>query len=717
MEDIKLLPVPQVIESTGEPLNLPPEVIISGRMDSRLHQTAAKELKGRLIDKGVESTIKFLTAADAPSDMRNWSRIPEGYFLESTEKGVFIYSDDETGHFYGAITLKQIFNQFGRKLPKLRIGDSPRFQHRGAMLCFPQGHMAYKPAYLKHLISQLALWKINELYLYFETYFDFPSLPGLGGAGAMTPEDVRELEAFCDGYNITLIPQLNLLGHCGELLSTQKYHSLLEYEAGKNPRVERSGNLCASSPEVGKLSETLLLDIINCFKSDIIHVGGDEVGNLGECPSCKGKSDEPDKIKLYLDYFRRLQQIAADKGRKIGLWGDMLLKHFTEECKNEYEDDLKALAKSTVIYDWHYRGGSPESVKFFVDSGFETVACSFAAVPYTASLWPAQSVNQRRLFADAADAGAAGGMTTNWQNCKGLHLEHVNYLLASGGTALWSGASQNKITPGLSDDTFEKIYSFQRYGLASDVLTRFWHTLGELTGPVLSALEPLHGVNVRQCIYHTDNVFVCWIHYNQILNEKNLKQYRKGLDEAWNLWEQVKTQVTDDWNDPYFPLQVGPLLTHEHLFQRFTMTEEVYNLYDKAAAVQYEEPEKFALYLNRAADRLLEHLEDFPDIEQYVEDARELLGLHRASIVCLEETKNNIVRIADFFRYLTRSEQILPVFIDISDMLVERRKGKYWAGRAHEWADLPAEFRSYAVENGPFYGAAPRKEQEEVMKH
>lgn len=661
------------------------------------------EMPARSVAK---ADVVFLGAEDAPEALGEWAMEPEGYGLVIDRRGARIYAAQPAGHFYGEMTLKQLMRQFGNELPCLEIGDAPRVGHRGAALSFPQGHTEYRRAYMRHLVPKLALWKINALYLYLETYFDFPSLPHFAGPGAMAVADARELDSLCNAYNITLIPMLNTLAHCGEILGTQRYHDLIEHAPYVHPATATNYDLCASNPKTHALVDALLGDIMDYFSSGIIHVGGDEVVHMGECELCAATGRS--KLEIYLDYFGRIRDVCAARGRKIGIWGDMLLHHLTEAEESARKEAFGRL-DGVVIYDWHYMGGSPESLKLFVDAGMETIACSSTKLGQSTGMWMGQSSCQRMLFGDAIAAGAQGCMTTAWLNYLGVHEEQWNYLHATGGTAAWSGPNGDDLAPGLSRERMERAYLLQRYDMKDDTLTRFWHVLGDAKGPVVQALRPMHGAQPRRCVLHTDNVLTAWRDYGAILQGEKLEQYRTGLREARELWDKLEA---DKAKDPYLPLMVGPLLIHEHLLSRIDATARMYTAYEEAARAQYDEPERCAALLWRAADVLLNHLGDFIPLEDYLATMRRKLGLERSSIQRLRATQAGMLKLARFLRHPAALKRPLPAFPWLHNVFLGKGLNDYYLDREHDWASGPAQFQRHGVFASVWKSGAANEEME-----
>ena len=697
--DILLLPPPQRLTRQAGSFVLSDQPAVHFAQRSSSASTVRQELGARRAG-GIEGAdIVFRGADAAPASLQPAAGAEEGYALLVSRDGITVWAATGAGHLYGAMTLRQLRTQFGRKLPCLRIADRPALARRGVQLSFPQGHTEYRPAYMKHLVKPLARQKVNELYLYLESYFDFPSLPHMAGPGAMTSSQARTLDALCRRYHIKLIPMLNVLAHCGEILATQKYQHLSEHRMEEDRRLVRPFNLCASNPEVHALVDNMVDDMLDCFSADTIHIGGDEVSCIGECPRCREGGKARDALPLYLRYYGRVLDRLRAAGRHGGIWGDMLLHHCEGPSATARKRFLAPLREKAVIYDWHYSGGGRSSLELFTKAGMRTVACSSTHLCYSSAVWPAQSENQRLLFRDAVAAGAEGGMTTAWGNFTGLQEEQFNYLHGSGAVLLWSGATGTRLAKGMTKHRFDAAYALQRYGTRSDRLVRYLHMLGDAGGPILCVLAPLHGLTLRKCLYHTTNVLEFWAQYSAILRDGGLARYGAGVRAARRLWDTL-ARSPEMAADPYLRFQEGPLLMHEHLFARYIMTEAVYALYDKAGKVQYDDPARFRAHLRAASARLLAHLADFAPIERHLAEGRKALGFDASTINRVRRTKANLRELAALLKHLAGSHRPLPAFQQLYNVFLSPYITHWYGDREHDWAAELPRFQRFSLD-GP----------------
>lgn len=275
---------------------------------------------------------------------------------------------------------------------------------------------------LDHLRRYLDLTQeagYNAIGLYLEHRFAYPSTPWAHGKGCVTPEMILTLQ---DEYrDLQIVPFINLLGH---------FEGMLYTEHGKQFREETFKGLqaCPCAPGFVELCHQIIDDTVSIFTSNLIHIGGDETQQLGQCPRCKAKvvawtsrSGSPGqafnsdvdvqatdgKAVLYGDHFGPLARKVQELGRRPAVWGDMFLEHPTA---------LEAMPKETLIFDWQYFKSPLETSRKFIAKGFEVVG-SPAILTYNA-LWChlAESEQNVRDHIEAIhQLGAHGVCVTTWE--------------------------------------------------------------------------------------------------------------------------------------------------------------------------------------------------------------------------------------------------------------------------------------------------------------
>lgn len=237
--------------------------------------------------------------------------------------------------------------------------------------------------------------------LYLEHRFAYPSAPWAHGEGCVTPEMVQKLQ---DEFpRLQIIPFINLLGHMEGFIYT---------EYGKRFREEMFQGLqaCPSKPDFVAFCGSLVDDVLKCFNSELIHIGGDETWQLGSCDLCKAKveaSSGDGKAELYGKHFGPLAERVQKAGRRPAIWGDMFKDH---------PSAIDYIPKETLIFDWQYRKGVRETATPFLEKGFEVVGCP-ALHTYNAT-WlhiPESERNVREHAKDASEMGLHGVCVTTWE--------------------------------------------------------------------------------------------------------------------------------------------------------------------------------------------------------------------------------------------------------------------------------------------------------------
>lgn len=154
----------------------------------------------------------------------------EAYTLAVTPENITICGSLESGVLYGVQTLRQMIRQAGAVLPTVLISDKPAMENRGFYHDATRGRVPTL-SYLKQLADTLSFYKINQLQLYIEHSYLFDDLTEMWRDDTpLTAEDILELDRYCRGLGIDLVPSLASFGHLYKLLCTKSYAHLCELE-------------------------------------------------------------------------------------------------------------------------------------------------------------------------------------------------------------------------------------------------------------------------------------------------------------------------------------------------------------------------------------------------------------------------------------------------------------------------------------------------------
>lgn len=311
---------------------------------------------------------------------------------------IALYADTPVGLFYAVQTLRQLVRLHGRTLPALTIRDWPTLPYRGLMLDISRRKVPTL-ATLKQLVEELGFYKLNVLQLYIEHTFQFPHHPKIGaGCGSLSSQDILELDGFCRARHVELMPNLQSFGHARNTLTIPEYQHLAE--------TDLLWTLSPAFEETYTLLDELYAGMLPAFTSTTLNVDCDETWDLGKGAS-KFLTDEAGVGRVYLNHILRVRELAARYGRRIQVWGDILLHH--PELIGEMPDDI-------VLLDWHYNPADEyPTVETFAEAGRRFWVC-----PGTGSwntIFPriyGANVNIRNFVRDGVAAGAEGVLNTDW---------------------------------------------------------------------------------------------------------------------------------------------------------------------------------------------------------------------------------------------------------------------------------------------------------------
>ena len=367
--DYQVVPLPKEISLTDEkPFILDKNTVIEYPKNQTDMQKEADFLADYIEDiYGFRPTIK-----DSENEMTNVIYLclesndfdnDEAYQIIVNDKHIKITSSNNLGIFYGIQTLRKSFpidkNATKIALPAGIINDWPRFTYRGMHLDVSRHFFPIDS--LKVYIDAMAMHNLNKFHLHITDdqgwrieIKKYPKLTEIGAwrsgtligktmaydtirhGGFYTQEELRDLVKYAEDRHITIIPEIDLPGHM--LAALASYPELGctggPYEVWKRWGVSEDV-ICAGNEQAMQFLEDVLLEVMDIFPSEYIHIGGDEVprDRWKECPKCQTKikelgikADDKHSAEDYLQSYvmSRMEQFVENHGRHIIGWDEML---------------------------------------------------------------------------------------------------------------------------------------------------------------------------------------------------------------------------------------------------------------------------------------------------------------------------------------------------------------------------------------------------------
>ena len=326
----------------------------------------------------------------------------EAYALRVTRPGALLAGRDEAGLAHAVRTLEQwLEGDSAKGVAGVEIRDWPAMRWRAVMV--DVGRQVETVDHLERMIRQLAHFKKNMFVLYFEDKYRWQSRPELAHPIGYTADDFARLARVADEHHVQFVPALASLGHCEGLLNHPSLAPLREEHAMYQLSLRHKGTR--------RLLRDLYGELLPLYAGRFFHVNCDESPLLAG-PENAGKKWFRESLSLFRDHLVFLHDLCADHGKRIMVWGDMLLHH---------PEILDGLPRDIVIVDWDYGpmlGRPPrDATRWFVEQGFDVMVAPAAGRSAEVGVMDHMQIsdNVPGFIKLGQEAGALGEMTTMWE--------------------------------------------------------------------------------------------------------------------------------------------------------------------------------------------------------------------------------------------------------------------------------------------------------------
>ena len=356
-------------------------------------QNAAKNLQ-TFIDKtsGFKLTINESNQASIYFKKKE-GLAPESYELLVSPKKITISAIDAAGYFYGVQTLKQLVSIETSKdtkkakylIPSVTIKDNPRFKWRAYML--DESRYFHGEAFVKQMLDQMALLKMNTFHWHLIDdagwrieIKKYPLLTEVGAfradseigtwksgktsgqahSGFYTQAQIKDIVAYASNRNITIVPEFEMPGHSSAAIAAYTWLGTAGVDIDVPIKFGRLyDNYDVTKPEVIQFIKDVLTEMFELFPSEIIHIGGDEVGyEVWEDSKSVQKYMKDHHIKtpadLQIDFTNNISKFIEKNGRRMMGWNEILGKNIHQDFE-EKQGDKEAeteLAKNVIVHFW-----------------------------------------------------------------------------------------------------------------------------------------------------------------------------------------------------------------------------------------------------------------------------------------------------------------------------------------------------------------------------
>lgn len=389
--EITILPKPMSLELNEASFSYKEGQSIFSNLDEQ--QAAAKDLQSFIATK---TTFNFAINKDKHAAIvfeKKEGLDAEAYELSVTPKKIIISASSKAGYFYGVQTVKQLLSitrstetqKTSYLTPSVNVQDNPRFKWRAFML--DEARYFHGEAFVKQMLDQMALLKMNTLHWHLIDdagwrieIKKYPLLTQVGAfrsdseigtwksgktsgkphGGFYTQQQIKDIVAYAADRNINIVPEFEMPGHSSAAIAAYTWLGTAGVAIDVPIKFGRLyDNYDVTKPEVITFIKDVLSEIFELFPSEVIHIGGDEVGyEVWENSISVQKYMKENNINtpadLQIDFTNKISNFIEGNGRRMMGWNEILGKNihtdFTEK-KADKEAETE-LAKNVIVHFW-----------------------------------------------------------------------------------------------------------------------------------------------------------------------------------------------------------------------------------------------------------------------------------------------------------------------------------------------------------------------------
>lgn len=310
---------------------------------------------------GSGPTVKlFCEHPDIGIDRSAYDVALQGYSLCVTPGSITLNAATPAGLFYAIQTLRQLKTPQG--ISCVMINDWPRFPYRGIMMDVSRHFFSVE--FILQTLDKMAAYKLNRFHLHLTDAGGWrmeskthPKLTELSAwrtasdwkqwwidrdrryclptdtmayGGYYTQDQLRRIVEYAAQRQITVIPEIEMPGHSEEVTFVYPQLSCSGIPA-------HDGELCIANPQTFGFLEDILLEVMQIFPSQYIHIGGDEAATAAweKCPKCKALMSEQGMTKateLQHHLTARIEQFLLAHGRKMIGWDEITEGNISQQA-------------------------------------------------------------------------------------------------------------------------------------------------------------------------------------------------------------------------------------------------------------------------------------------------------------------------------------------------------------------------------------------------
>ncbi|MCF6175280.1 MAG: family 20 glycosylhydrolase [Victivallaceae bacterium] len=265
--------------------------------------------------------------------------------------------------------------------------------------------------FIKQFTDIIAANGYNVLFLYLEGRVRTESFPYPTDNECYTLEQMCEIIEYASSKGIDVVPGISLLGHGELFLKHEELAELAELRDGRNGRfwANHKHVFCPSQKATCEFFEKYLKEICAIFPSEYIHIGLDEVWDIGYCEKCKEQAvDFMGEQSLFLNHLLHCHKILTSFGKRVMMWDDMF---------EYYRDILEKVPRDVIMVNWQYYNDVQHYRGHFTNLKTEHILAEYDRLGFEYIIAPSDysSANVRTFTEYSENFKPLGALITTWE--------------------------------------------------------------------------------------------------------------------------------------------------------------------------------------------------------------------------------------------------------------------------------------------------------------
>lgn len=388
-EEALIVPRPNQISFSASTFILPKKLrmVVSGP-----EQEKAAGFLGTWLARNTKTKAKTTTSSKgelvftASDDLAD-----EAYRLSIDEDQILVEASGYAGYFYAIQSLKQLIRNASAEttgrilLSGMKIEDAPRFAWRAYML--DEARYFQGEAFVKQQLDEMASLKMNVFHWHLTDdagwrieIKKYPKLTEVGAqrtdseigvwgsgktsgeahGGFYTQKQIKDIVQYALDRNITIVPEFEMPGHSSAAIAAYPWLGTAKEAIEVPVKFGRHyDNYDITDPKVITFIHEVLNELFALFPSEVIHIGGDEVGykvweDSEHVQQYMKKNQLASPADLQVSFTNQISQYIQQQGRRMMGWNEIMginIHNDFEEKKHDEEAETE-LAKNVIVHFW-----------------------------------------------------------------------------------------------------------------------------------------------------------------------------------------------------------------------------------------------------------------------------------------------------------------------------------------------------------------------------